>query len=363
MSNTPISASRPAAVVTGMPWSCAAGMKWVAISPFVDQPQMKNVADQYPEGAGAGLDAQRADASRRRCAPRCRRGLERRPRLRRAPYAVVPTSDGLVRRSSSTSGTSSAAPRHDQSGRAPARARREVRDQRQEDELTGGGGRPENTPVTSPRCRTNHRFATIAPEAPAPSSRCPARRPPPTAATSCQGAVITMVSPLPSATPARAHGHHPADAEALHQRGGERRGEAEHDEVERHRARGRRATSRTRPPAARSARRWSTGTPPRRSARPKVTRATNQARWMRARGAAPIFTPPSSLGAARPASDPPPRHPANPDEMARPAQHAATPGLGRHGPTTPRDQTEPVGHRREAAASAGAASAGAPGCQ
>ena len=42
MSKTPISASRLAAVVAGSPWSCAAGMKWVPIRPFVDQPQMQN---------------------------------------------------------------------------------------------------------------------------------------------------------------------------------------------------------------------------------------------------------------------------------------------------------------------------------
>ena len=43
MSKTPIRASRPALVVAGMPWSWAAGMKWVPISPLVDQPQIQNV--------------------------------------------------------------------------------------------------------------------------------------------------------------------------------------------------------------------------------------------------------------------------------------------------------------------------------
>ena len=42
MSKMPISASREADVVSGIPWSCAAGMKCVPISPFVDQPQIQN---------------------------------------------------------------------------------------------------------------------------------------------------------------------------------------------------------------------------------------------------------------------------------------------------------------------------------
>ena len=40
MSKMPTRASRLAAVVAAMPWSCAAGMKWVPISPLVVAPQM-----------------------------------------------------------------------------------------------------------------------------------------------------------------------------------------------------------------------------------------------------------------------------------------------------------------------------------
>ena len=43
MSKMPIRASSPAAVVCGMPWSWAAGMKWVPIRPLVDQPQIQKV--------------------------------------------------------------------------------------------------------------------------------------------------------------------------------------------------------------------------------------------------------------------------------------------------------------------------------
>jgi hypothetical protein len=41
MSKRPTTASSPAAVVTGIPWSCAAGMKCGCTSPLVDIPQMK----------------------------------------------------------------------------------------------------------------------------------------------------------------------------------------------------------------------------------------------------------------------------------------------------------------------------------
>ena len=40
MSKMPTRASSPAAVVSGMPWSWAAGMKCVPTSPFVEIPQM-----------------------------------------------------------------------------------------------------------------------------------------------------------------------------------------------------------------------------------------------------------------------------------------------------------------------------------
>jgi hypothetical protein len=43
MSKTPTTASSPAAVVAGMPWSCAADTKWLLMIPFVVQPQTKNV--------------------------------------------------------------------------------------------------------------------------------------------------------------------------------------------------------------------------------------------------------------------------------------------------------------------------------
>jgi hypothetical protein len=44
MSKMPTTASSPAAVVLGIPWSCAAGTKCVWMIPFVDHPQTQKVS-------------------------------------------------------------------------------------------------------------------------------------------------------------------------------------------------------------------------------------------------------------------------------------------------------------------------------
>ena len=44
MSKMPTTASRPAAVVDGIPWSWAAGTKWVWMMPLVDQPHTQKVS-------------------------------------------------------------------------------------------------------------------------------------------------------------------------------------------------------------------------------------------------------------------------------------------------------------------------------
>jgi hypothetical protein len=43
MSKAPIAASSPAAWTSPIPWSCAAGIRWVPITPTVVAPQMKKV--------------------------------------------------------------------------------------------------------------------------------------------------------------------------------------------------------------------------------------------------------------------------------------------------------------------------------
>ena len=57
----------------------------------------------------------------------------------------------------------------------------------------------EKTPMTTPRCRTNQRFATIAPKTSA-SEPVPTPTAKPQSSHSCQAEVITRVRPEPSAT-------------------------------------------------------------------------------------------------------------------------------------------------------------------
>ena len=42
MSKMPTTIKSPAAVVVAIPWSCAEGMKWMPIRPFVVAPQIAN---------------------------------------------------------------------------------------------------------------------------------------------------------------------------------------------------------------------------------------------------------------------------------------------------------------------------------
>ena len=102
---SPISASRLALVVAGSPWSWAAGMKWVPISPLVDQPQIQNVPKRIQKVLERALSRSVRTATGR--------GARRRSvaggggcQSAGAPYGVVPTSVGRSRISSSTSGTS-----------------------------------------------------------------------------------------------------------------------------------------------------------------------------------------------------------------------------------------------------------------
>ena len=73
-SNNPIRASSPAAVVSGMPWSCAAGMKWVPIRPFVDQPQIQKVPNRIQNVRDRALwrSVRTASLAGPTCDPVCR---------------------------------------------------------------------------------------------------------------------------------------------------------------------------------------------------------------------------------------------------------------------------------------------------
>ena len=230
MSKIPISASRLAEVVSGMPWSCAAGMKWVPIRPLVDQPQIQKVRNsaqnvqlrlasrRVRHGDPAGPAPRRSTAARRTPAARL--------------VAPRPTSEGRSRSTRSTTGTSSSA----NTATSPAAHRQpgpcgQVRDRGQEDQLSGGAGRGEDPVTTSPRCRTNQRLATIAPKtsaiAPVPTpTGTPQRN------QSCQGGGHQQGQPGAGATSASARRGDPAHAEPLHQGSGERGGQPVDHQVE-----------------------------------------------------------------------------------------------------------------------------------
>ena len=95
MSKTPIRASRLALVVSGMPWSWAAGMKCVPISPLVDQPQIQNVPIRIQKTRERALS--RSVPRAMAAAPRSGGAAGRASAATgssSAPYAVRPTSAG-----------------------------------------------------------------------------------------------------------------------------------------------------------------------------------------------------------------------------------------------------------------------------
>ena len=265
MSKSPTSASRPAAVVSAMPWSCAAGMKWVPTSPLVVAPQ---IAKPPASSQNGRVRAARPSARERPAGPRRRRGAGGRPASvgpRRS--AVRPRSAGWSRSSHQTSGTTASA--------APATVSAAARQpwcsasRRAPAGRSAGRSAPPavSTPVTRPRCATNQRSVTVATKASA-IEPVPSPTSTPQQRISCQLAVMKTVSPLPAATSSSAHGDHPADAEPVHQRGGERRGQPEEQQVDRDgERRSCRATSRTRRAAGVISTPGWRGSRPRRAAR------------------------------------------------------------------------------------------------
>ena len=89
----------------------------------------------------------------------------------------------------------------------------------------------EKMPVTSPRWVWNHRFATMAPNTRA-IAPVPTPMNTPQSSQSCHGRVISVVRPLATPTTHQRDGDRAPHAEALHERGGERRDEAVEHEVE-----------------------------------------------------------------------------------------------------------------------------------
>ncbi len=102
MSKTPTTASSPAAVVAPIPWSWAAGTKWVPISPLVVAPQIAKPATRAQkvrvrDASRSAVTASRPAPGRATTVPwsdsRTGEGVAA-GSGRSAPYASTPRSDG-----------------------------------------------------------------------------------------------------------------------------------------------------------------------------------------------------------------------------------------------------------------------------
>ncbi len=190
-SNTPTSASRLAAVVTGMPWSCAAGMKCVPTRPAVVAPQIAN--DPASSQNALLRAASRSTRSERASALPSVTGAGG---ASVAPYGNRPRSAGRSRISSSTgtattvdaSETTTTAVRQPCCSTSRASSGMKTR--------LPAAPPAVSTPVTRPCLALNQRPETVVAKAPAieplPSpTRTPQHR------ISCQLCVIRTVRPAP----------------------------------------------------------------------------------------------------------------------------------------------------------------------
>ena len=214
-SKTPMTASSEAAAVMGMPWSWAAGTKWVWIRPLVEAPQIAKVPARSQNGPVRTADS--STWTVRRAAPWTGAGFGTNSF---APYGFRPTSAGWSRSSSQTKGMTVRAARdtvtaagrqsyvsmiHDSSGRKISWPEAEA---------------AVRMPVTRPRRSVNQRLVTVAAKASAMRT----------------GAQADQQAPAQHQLPGRRHPHgqagaqrddregdrdDPPDAEAVHQRGGE----------------------------------------------------------------------------------------------------------------------------------------------
>jgi hypothetical protein len=193
-SKIPTTASSPAAVVTGMPWSCAAGMKCGCTRPFVEAPQIMNPAASSQNGRVRTASTSPRSAARAGLPPAGSTSSSTVP-----PYGATPRSRGRSRSSQATNGATASA-----AAAVPRAAGR----QPHLSSTTATTGRNTSCPVapaavstpdTSPRRTTNQRPVTVATSdiaidpVPRPTST-PQHR------ISCQLAVMNTVSPLPTAT-------------------------------------------------------------------------------------------------------------------------------------------------------------------
>ncbi len=197
-SKTPTRASRLAAVVTGMPWSWAAGMKWVPTRPAVVAPQ---IAKEPASSQNALLRVEsRSTRSVRASALPSATGAGGGSV---APYGRRPRSAGRSRISRST-GTATAVAARDTTTTA-------VRQPWCSTSAASSGMKTRlpaappavSTPVTRPCLAWNQRPETVVAKAPA-IEPLPRPTSTPQQRISCQLCVIRMVRPAPTEIVSRA---------------------------------------------------------------------------------------------------------------------------------------------------------------
>lgn len=192
-SKTPITASSEAAAVMGMPWSWAAGTKWVWIRPFVDAPQIAKVPASSQNGPVR--TALSSTETVRRAAPVTGSGFGTNSV---EPYGFAPTSAGWSRSSNHTKGTTASAARDTVTAAGRQLCSSTIQDSSGRKMSWPDAEAAVRMPVTRPLRAVNQRLVTVAANAsaieplPRPTNR-------PQHSSSCHGAVIHTVRPDPSA--------------------------------------------------------------------------------------------------------------------------------------------------------------------
>ena len=140
MSKIPIRASRLALVVAGIPWSWAAGMKWVPIRPLVDHPQIQKDAMRH-QNVRLRLLSRRIRIAIRAAGSRAGRRRRDRGVGVRAVRRGAGVGGTVAQHRPDAAGRGGARRRlHEPGGPAPAGSVGELGDRRQEHQLTGGAG-------------------------------------------------------------------------------------------------------------------------------------------------------------------------------------------------------------------------------
>ena len=217
----------------------------------------REAAGEQPERPGpAEVREHAAGRPRRRSSPH-RRAAWRRDASAAAVRRRGRRSAGWSRRNSRRTPAVRPAAQRRRRPAPPSASRgagRERGEQRQEDELAGRAGRGEDAGDQAAAAVTNQRPVTVAHEDQRHRRRCRAPTSTPQQQDSCHGAVMKTRQPAAGGDEQQRDGDDPAHAEPVHQGGGERRGEAEEQQVDRDGGRDRAARPAELRPAAASIR-------------------------------------------------------------------------------------------------------------